>query len=272
MTTPQDQNKNSYDQPYADYDSPLKQQLRQEAYGEDIGQHSWVTVEELRGDIHRLALSPSSRVLDLGCGPGGPITFMLKAIHCTGTGVDVSEAALEVARRRAVSLGIDRQLTIRHANLNDPLPLPNHVFDAAVSLDVILHVRDRLQVFREAARVLVPGGKFLFTDAGVLTGSISDDEVATRSVHGFTQFCPLGFNERMLAAAGFDVIHTEDRTASLLSNAMGRISARDSHRSELEELEGSEYFARQRNYLESVVGLSRRRALARIMYLVEVAA
>ncbi len=262
----------SYDQPYRDFDSPLMRQLRLEAYGEDIGQHSWVTVAELRRDIERLGLSPSSVVLDLGCGPGGPLAFVLKEIGCRGTGVDVSNTALEAARRRAESLGVDKHLTVGRADMNAPLPLPDKSFGAVVSLDVILHARDRLQVFREVARVLTPGGKFLFTDAGVLTGSISNDEVTARSVHGFTQFCPPGFNERMLATAGFSLIHSEDRTASLLGNATGRIAARDAHRVELEQLEGIEYFSRQRRYLETVIALSQRGVLARLMYFSEVAA
>ena len=272
MTAPQDERNKGYDQPYADYDSPLKRQLRHEAYGEDIGQHSWVTVAELRSDIERLGLSSSSVLLDLGCGPGGPLAFVLKAIGCSGTGLDVSGSAIDAARCRAVSLGVDKQLTVGQADMNAPLPLPNKAFGAVVSLDVILHARDRLSVFREVARVLMPGGRFLFTDAGVLTGSISNDEAAARSVHGFTQFCPPGYNERMLAAAGLALICTEDRTASLLGNATGRIAAMDAHRAELEQLEGVEYFARQRSYLETVVALSRRGVLARVMYFCEVTA
>ena len=266
MTEPAAETNQGYDQPYADFDSPLKRQLREEAYGEDIGQHSWVTAAELRGDVERLGLLPSSVVLDLGCGPGGPLAFVLKAIGCNGTGVDVSSAAIDAARRRAVSLGLDRQLTVRQADMNAPLPLPDKAFDAVISLDVILHARDRVEVFREVARVLTPGGTFLFTDAGVLTGSISNEEAAARSTHGFTQFCPPGFNERMLAEAGFSLIYTEDRTTNLLGNAAGRIAARDAHRAELEQLEGSEYFSLQRRYLETVVALSRRGALARFMY------
>lgn len=197
-----------------------------------------MTVAELRSDIERLGLLPSSIVLDLGCGPGGPLAFVLKAIGCSGTGLDVSGAAIDAARRRAKSLGVEKQLTVGQADINAPLPLPDKSFSAVVSMDVILHVRDRLQVFREVARVLTPGGKFLFTDAGVLTGSISNDEAAARSGHGFTQFCPPGFNEQMLAAAGFSLIYTEDRTENLLGNATGRIAARDAHRGELEQLEG----------------------------------
>jgi hypothetical protein len=37
----------SYDTAYEAFDSPLAQQMRAEAYGEDIGQHSWVTANDL---------------------------------------------------------------------------------------------------------------------------------------------------------------------------------------------------------------------------------
>lgn len=267
MTTPP---KNTgYDQSYVEFESPLMRQIRQEAYGEDIGQHSWVTVAELKSDVDRLGLSTSSVVLDVGCGPGGPLAFLLQAIGCRGIGVDVSRDAVDAARRRSATLGLDTRLTVGQADMNVPLPFPAATFSAVISLDVILHARDRLEVFREVARVLSPGGKFLFTDAGVLTGSISSNEVVNRSINGFTQFCSPGFNERQLAAAGLSLAYSEDRTASLLGNALGRIAARDAHRGELEEREGGEYFSRQRRYLETVVDLSQRGVLARIMYVGE---
>ena len=65
----------SYDNFYDDFDSPLMKRLRLEAYGRDIGQHSWVTSEDLEESISRLKLSRASRFLDLGCGPGGPLAF-----------------------------------------------------------------------------------------------------------------------------------------------------------------------------------------------------
>lgn len=158
---------------------------------------------------------------------------------------------------------------MRVADLNEPLPLADGGFDVVVSLDAILHARDRRTVFCEVARLPVPGGAFLFTDAGVITGSISNEEVAARSVHGFTQLCPPGLNERLLADAGLELDCQENRTASLLSNAAGRLAARATHSAELEKLEGAEHFARQQQYLGTVVELSRRGALSRIMYLAQ---
>lgn len=269
MSTPADSKAQGYDSFYKEFDSPLMRQLRLEAYGEDIGQHSWVTAEELRKDISRLALSRSSRFLDLGCGPCGPLTFVLGSVGCHGTGTDLSASALAVGRTRAASLGLDRLVTLHEADLNEPIPFASGSFDAAMSLDVILHVRDRTGVFREVARILIPGGRFLFTDAGVVTGSISDEEVLLRSVHGYTQFAAPGFHERMLELAGFRLLDTEDRTANVLKNATGRLAARLAHRAELEQVEGVTHFQRQQRYLETVIGLSRRGAVSRTMYLAE---
>lgn len=258
-----------YDPLYAVFETPLGRRLREEAYGEDIGQHSWVTAEELRKDVARLRLSPSSRLLDLGCGPCGPLAFALGSLGCRATGIELSISALVVGRTRIASLGLADQTMLLEADLNDAIPLASGSFDAAMSLDAILHVRDRAALFREVARVLAPGGTFLFTDAGVVTGSISDEEVAKRSAHGYTQFVPPGFNERMLEGAGLHLVDAEDRTASVLRNATGRRAARMAHREELESLEGAAGFDRERRYLETVIELSRRGAVSRMAYLAE---
>src|SRR6188474_3573903 len=140
-------------------------QVRQEAYGEDIGQHSWVTAEQLRADVDRLCLSRSSRLVDMGCGPCGPLTFLLAHVGCTGVGVEQSPSALRVGLGRANTLGVADRFATREADLDQRLPFDDASFDAAISIDVVLHLRDRSRLFGEVARVLRPGGRFLVTDA-----------------------------------------------------------------------------------------------------------
>jgi len=258
-----------YGSAYREFDSPLKRRLRAEAYGEDIGQHSWVTAEQMRGDIVRLGLSRASRLLDLGCGPCGPLTFVVREVGCHGVGVELSAAALTVGRARARELDIEEAVTLHEADLDQPLPFADGAFDAAMSLDVVLHVRDRLALFSEVARVLAPGGRFLFTDAGVVTGAVTGDEIRRRSAHGPTQFVPPGFDQRMLEQARFRLIESEDRTASILASATGRRDALLAHREELIRLEGEEEFVRQQQYLETVIEISHRGAVSRMMYLAE---
>jgi SAM-dependent methyltransferase len=258
-----------YEAFYREFDSPLMQQIRREAYGEDIGQHSWVGADEVRRDIGSLELSPSSRLVDLGCGPCGPLTFILATVGCAGTGVELSSSALLAGRARAASLGVEARLSVREADLNEALPFDSSSFDAAISLDVVLHLRDRSKFFHEVRRLLRPGGRFLFTDAGVVTGSISNEEARDRSVYGYTQFVAAGWNEGLLESAGFRLIATENRTTSALRNAGGRLSAMRAHRAELERVSSAAEFEKQRSYLETVVELSRRGAVSRVMYLAE---
>jgi SAM-dependent methyltransferase len=267
MCAPAEFDDRGYDAVYEAFNSPSMQKVRLEAYGKDIGQHSWVTAEELEEDIPRLNLTRTSQFLDLGCGPCGPLVFTVNLVGCEGSGVDLSTKAIASGRARAAAFGRDRSVTLREADLNGPLPFENGIFNAALSFDVILHLRDRAAVFQEVARVLTPGGRFLFTDAGVITGAVTDDEIRVRSLHGHTQFVPVGFNECKLEVAGFRLIECVDRTANLLKNATGRLRARLNHRADLEQLEGIAYFERQKQYLETVASLSQRGAISRMMYL-----
>ena len=272
MTTSPDSRADGYESFYRDFDSPLMRQLRREAYGEDIGQHSWVSADELRGDIQRLALTPSSRFLDLGCGPCGPLAFVVANAGCHGTGVELSPSALRVGRARAAALGIESMFSVQEGDLNEPLPFVANSFDAVASLDVVLHLHDRASFFQDVARILRVGGRFLFTDAGVITGAVSNEDIRRRSVHGYTQFVVAGWNERLLARAGFRLVEWEDRTMSVLKNARGRLNAMQAHRAELEQLSGATAVAGQQDYLETLVDLSERKAVSRIMYLVEASA
>jgi len=259
----------AYDDFFSSFDSALSRQVRAEAYGRDIGQHSWVTAEELAEDVERLKLARGSRLLDLGCGPAGPLTFVVGLTDCRGSGVDLSASALASGRARAAALGLEGRVDLRAADLDAPLPFGDGAFDAVISIDAILHARDRVAVFREVARVLAPGSRFLYTDGAVVTGSLSDDEMRLRAVHGHMYFTAPGHNERTLERAGLQLIETRDRTQSLLRNASGRLAARLAHRKALEEREGSAAFERQRRYLEAVVELSRREAVSRLMFLAE---
>ena len=259
----------NYDRLYQDFDSPLLQQIRAEAYGKDIGQHSWVTSEELEQHMARLNLSSASRLLDLGCGPGGLLAFVVRTVRCHGIGVDLSAEAIAAARARATAMGLDELVTLQVADLNLPLPFADHSLDAVMSMDVILHLSDRASLFCDVARLLAPGGRFVFTDAGVISGPVSDAEIRLRSSYGSAQFVPPGCNEQLLEGAGFRLVEQVDATASLLKNADGRRAARLAHRAELEKLEGNAAFETHQRYLETVIGLGKRRAMSRNIYLAE---
>src|SRR5204862_6670583 len=100
MAIPVEPEGRGYDKLYEEFDSPLWQQLRREAYGEDIGQHSWVTADELQEDISLLKLARPSHFLDLGCRAGGTLTFVVGHLGCQDSRIDVSEQVTAALRAR----------------------------------------------------------------------------------------------------------------------------------------------------------------------------
>jgi SAM-dependent methyltransferase len=258
-----------YENVYEAFDTPLSRQIRREAYGEDMGQHSWVTASELNAFIPALRLGAGRRLLDIGCGPAGPLTYIAGMVGCAAVGLDVSDAAIAAGRARAAGMGLDRLVTLQQADSNEPIPYANRSFDAVISLDVVLHLRNREALFGEVARVLIPGGRFWFTDAAIVTGPLSSHEVELRCPRGYTQFAPPGFNERAIERSRLKLVHVEDQTDDLLENVTGRITARLAHRAELEAVEGVNGFGREQRYLETVAALATRHALSRFAFVAE---
>lgn len=259
-----------YNSTYQNFDSPLMRQIRLEAYGEDIGQHSWISAAELRNHLQVLGLTPNSRVLDFGCGPCGPLTFIASEVGCRVVGVDLSSAALAVGAARAGERGVAGLVELHQADGNLPLNFSNK-FDAIVAFDVVLHLQDRAEILKVFPSLLTPKAKLLITDAGVITGPISNEEIQLRSINGFTQFVPYGFNETTLERCGFRIISVTDLTEGVVKVASGRLKARENHVKDLIEVEGEDNFHKQQRYLEVAIDLSKRGSLSRFAYLAEVA-
>src|SRR5260370_39504782 len=57
---------------YGNFTTPLLAEIRAAAYGEDIGQNSWLTADELQAFLDWLGLSAPAAGLDIGRGSGGP--------------------------------------------------------------------------------------------------------------------------------------------------------------------------------------------------------
>ncbi|MFP4471963.1 MAG: class I SAM-dependent methyltransferase [Bacteroidales bacterium] len=101
----------------------------------------------------------SGRVLDAGCGTGIQ-SLWLSATAREVFGVDISEKLLEVADAKCRHLN---HVNFLEADLTR-LPFENTSFDAAVSLgETISHIADWQKAFSEIARVLMPGGIFMFS-------------------------------------------------------------------------------------------------------------
>ena len=220
-----------YDSAYANYASEVYSQVRIETYGQDFGQTSWVTTEESNEIPKTLGLTSDSFVLEIGCGSGGYALYLAEKAGCRIVGLDVNAPGVHNANQLALAKGLASQVRFDQCDASKSLPFEDNTFNAVFSNDVLCHLPGRPAVLGEIFRVLKPCGRMLFSDALVIGGLVSHEEIATRSSIGFYVYSPPGENERIMGKVGFSEIKATDTTenAAHLANA-GMMLGRNENR------------------------------------------
>lgn len=101
---------------------------------------------------------PSSRILDIGTGPGKlPVAIALKSKYAHITGIDLSEDMVRIAQKYADEKGVDN-VSFKKGDAGD-LPFRDHEFDLVVSTLSFHHWKEVDRAFDEIFRVLREGGE-----------------------------------------------------------------------------------------------------------------
>jgi ubiquinone/menaquinone biosynthesis C-methylase UbiE len=253
---------------YANFEESVLSQVREETYGEDIGQFSWLTADEFRRFFAWLDLGPGYKVLDVACGSGGPALFMARTTGCYVTGMDINENGINTANQMAQAQGMSDQAEFQQGDAARPLPFGDASFDAITCIDAINHIYNRLDVLREWYRVLRLGGRVLFTDAVIVTGMLLKDEIMARSSSmGQFIFTPPGVHEHFIEAAGFEQPRVEDVTATIARVTKNWHEARIKHAADLVRIEGQAGFDDLQQMLAAAHALSDERRLSRFVFI-----
>lgn len=161
----------------------------------------------------KLHLKPGMRILDVGCGVGGPMTAMARYSGANFVGLTINAYQIERAKFNTR----DVQSLCRFIN-GDYMQIPvcNNCFDGAFAIESMPHAPNKVEAFRETFRILRPGASFAGYD-----WCLTDQFDPHDSEH-------LRIKKGIEIGNGLpDLVHTSEVYNALLSAGFEVLEARD---------------------------------------------
>lgn len=160
--------------------------------------------------VASLHLNSGSRVLDLGCGLGGPARFIAQTTGAQVTGIDLTEEFIETGRALTEMTGQGDLVRLAVGSILN-LPFEGGAFDAAMMIHVGMNISDKSRLAREAARVLRPGGRFGIYDVMRVGDQAPEFPVPWASHPDQSALAPPEAYRTALQQAGFDIVAETNR-------------------------------------------------------------
>src|SRR5437763_13292670 len=122
-----------------------------------------------RRQANRIAVTEDSRVLDVGCGIGGPARYLAHTYGCRVDGIDLTPELIETGRVLTERCKLADRVVLQVGNALE-LPYPDQTFDVVWCQNVTMNIADKAGILAGVYRVLKRGGLFTATEYSVGPG------------------------------------------------------------------------------------------------------
>jgi len=191
--------------------------------------------------VDLLNLKPGQKVLDIGCGIGGGDFYMAKTFGVEVLGLDLSENMVDIAIERAAA----EKMPQVHFEVADATKrsFPEESFDVIYSRDTILHIDDKLTLFKRFYSWLKPGGRLLISDycCGEKPWTTPFQNYVKQ--RGYILYTPPQYG-KFIEQAGFSNVRAEDRSAQFIQVIKTELQRAESMKAEfIKEFSEEDYLA-----------------------------
>jgi tocopherol O-methyltransferase len=171
------------------------------------------------------------KVLDAGCGVGGSSIYLAKNIGCNATGITITPKQVIRAGEYAIKEGVSDKVQFKEMDYTTT-NFADNSFDFVWAIESVCHTNNKKAFFKEAFRVLKPGGKIVMADCFQTKETLTDKEfkqLYTNGVNGwavsemcnektFKTYCDeIGFKD-------FDCINVSDKAEPSIKNLIKQIN------------------------------------------------
>ncbi|MFQ5500311.1 MAG: class I SAM-dependent methyltransferase [Candidatus Zixiibacteriota bacterium] len=169
-------------------------------------------------------ITSNMRLLDVGCGIGGPARTLATEFGCNVTGLDLTEEYIDAAEMLTHRVGITQRLTFRNGSALS-IPFADSSFDMVWTQHVGMNIEDKLRWFTDMARVLREGGKLAFHEVFSGSGKPLDYPVFWAAEESMSFLLTVAQTDRLLLERGFVRIISNDVTVRSVTFFKNMVSA-----------------------------------------------